>query len=1008
MGFYGNITNTIKTNLTFDRKYCNRWEMDRNCATDGVYAGRYVLVEYDLSWDADNITNDDIPMLYSRTIGTNTQYSLMEDFSVIFYPIEAGVLYRAVDIEDIVEGEIQAYANTYLISYEQSPGIYRLRVIVDSESNYVVNFNIDKEFYGDGRGYDSTVWTKVYDENGIPSYVMVAELNSVIPTFAISVDTPTEIPIAPHFDENNTNIFYTLHLQPNWGFRIKASEGNSDIEGPIKTYTFNERQEITDTQSTTGPLNIYYNKAGFDSQNRNISSLSDAITFEPTGKSGRKFEDASNNHTLTEAIDLYEFSLLIPSLGNAVSNMWDQVYEADESGRLRKLDVAWKYVGEEGAETPTFKMSTDLNTLAGSINMAHYLMGMIITKENSNLENIYINHQIYYDESENKYYRVARDLNLVTTEDTSDKTKTYYGYNNEAEKYEVINPNTTSGTIYTVDSSEPYLYKLVELIGYEKNVSTMNGILVQMAEKLGLNDENSLDEDTVQGILNRLHSIIDVFGDLISGEIVIVDSEGHLVSAHINTNQSWTYTNEATGITSSSANADNKWITAAVHPDTRVIDILHTVASEIEGQNTITNFDTSSESQGEFSIYKPIVDNAGHIVGRNNQTIFLPMGLKTINSNGTSTSATNVTGVAGSLVASSIKDSFDINVGNKWINSNASGKTLTLGHVVSNINVDTNQTDFGTETDNNSFIVQELIWDEAGHITSNINHTYELPFAYSKFSVTPISTNTLSDFSTAVPIGINPLSLNSTLSIVAGNTWIQMEGNQDQISFAHKLANPTVNEANQGNVSGNVTINTYNYDNAGHITSITPTVYSIQTFKNISIGNVTIASSLLADSLNLGANNNWINITGNAGSKTIEFGHADPQEAAINIVPNVVEEDTALVLNFGDTFKIPEFSYDGKGHIVTSGLQTLQLPAVPSTTNITLEGYQIADSYSNIEATDTVLSGLAKLEAGLQVSDISEKTVTIDDTNTDTIKNILADLIGRVTVLETPSTEGTT
>jgi hypothetical protein len=59
---------------------------------------------------------------------------------------------------------------------------------------------------------------KSYDTQGTPKYVMVAELNSIVPTFAISVDAPTEIPQSPHFDATNTNIFYTMHLQPQWGF----------------------------------------------------------------------------------------------------------------------------------------------------------------------------------------------------------------------------------------------------------------------------------------------------------------------------------------------------------------------------------------------------------------------------------------------------------------------------------------------------------------------------------------------------------------------------------------------------------------------------------------------------------------------------------------------------------------------------------------------------------------------------------------------------------------------
>jgi hypothetical protein len=48
MGFYGNgsITSSSKVNLQFDKKYSNRKVMEEAAATDGIYQGRYVLVEY--------------------------------------------------------------------------------------------------------------------------------------------------------------------------------------------------------------------------------------------------------------------------------------------------------------------------------------------------------------------------------------------------------------------------------------------------------------------------------------------------------------------------------------------------------------------------------------------------------------------------------------------------------------------------------------------------------------------------------------------------------------------------------------------------------------------------------------------------------------------------------------------------------------------------------------------------------------------------------------------------
>ena len=47
MGFYGNITNTSRTSFQFDKTYSSRYVMDQSVASDGVFIGRFVLIEYD-------------------------------------------------------------------------------------------------------------------------------------------------------------------------------------------------------------------------------------------------------------------------------------------------------------------------------------------------------------------------------------------------------------------------------------------------------------------------------------------------------------------------------------------------------------------------------------------------------------------------------------------------------------------------------------------------------------------------------------------------------------------------------------------------------------------------------------------------------------------------------------------------------------------------------------------------------------------------------------------------
>jgi hypothetical protein len=83
---------------------------------------------------------------------------------------------------------------------------------VDSDSNYVLNYNIDQKRYREeSRGYDSTVWMKTFSD-GIEKYISIAELNSVVPTFTVTADAPTMIPDVPHFDTRSTDVYYELHM----------------------------------------------------------------------------------------------------------------------------------------------------------------------------------------------------------------------------------------------------------------------------------------------------------------------------------------------------------------------------------------------------------------------------------------------------------------------------------------------------------------------------------------------------------------------------------------------------------------------------------------------------------------------------------------------------------------------------------------------------------------------------------------------------------------------------
>ena len=181
MAFYGRITNNqANASMTFDKIYPNRVTMDANASEDGVFTGRFVLVEYS---EADETTLQN--------------WAASEGYT---YNTETGI------ITDAEENTVEP----------------------DETDIYTVNYNTDKGTYPKlGRGYDSTVWRKVIAEDGGSYYVMLAELNSVVPSFGVEGEAPSEIPTKPHFDEDSTNVYYNLHVGTPWGFRIKPVVTNA-------------------------------------------------------------------------------------------------------------------------------------------------------------------------------------------------------------------------------------------------------------------------------------------------------------------------------------------------------------------------------------------------------------------------------------------------------------------------------------------------------------------------------------------------------------------------------------------------------------------------------------------------------------------------------------------------------------------------------------------------------------------------------------------------------------
>ena len=537
MGFYGNIKNTSRTQFSFDKVYPNRYSLDsaRNgqksgAEVDDIYAGRFVLVEYDTGVSKDVFnravlfhgvlyaglpTSADSMLIPITLESGNDTFYLVEgknNFDEIVYNEDETVTYPKDKLVQLL-GTTAVKQGEYVYTYDTKKHKFiesldengtplaradfpyaEFKEISQEGSNYYSNYNIDINKYGVSRGYDSTVWQKVYN-NGVGQYVMIAELNSVVPTFALSADAPSLFPNVPHFDSDSTNIYYKLHWQPQWGLRLKASDPTLRtpyLQSNGQAYTStgsiantalvreNDTREYPSDETTTwshsvfdnnnqyqkteyfvpkdsnghsswmdedtakkyGALNaaVYYNKAGFDpktivySQDKTYNGwgttglVSDEISITPTGVSGHQYNSHAILGKKSTQPDTQEISIMLPSIGDTIASIWDIVYggrNIDSDATTRNMDISWynaktvsnkqgiRLIESTSPGQYTYNIK-NAGTLAGILNSAQDLMGMIITDEKPNDPADANDQYIYYDIETKKYYFKHKTYNYET------------------------------------------------------------------------------------------------------------------------------------------------------------------------------------------------------------------------------------------------------------------------------------------------------------------------------------------------------------------------------------------------------------------------------------------------------------------------------------------------------------------------------------------------------------------------------------------------------------------
>ena len=286
MSLYGNVRRIGSQQFQFDRIYPSRVAMEEanTGESDGVHVGRYVLIEYGQRYDAEKNENGEIVYTFRNEFNPETQ-----KVEPVQYP-------KWIEREEFKEKRLADF-NAY------------------------------------GMNYDSTVWQKIYSNN-TEKYIMVAELNAILPKLDINVEgaliyspadennpadevydafnneiTNVNVEInKPYFDQlQDTEMAYLLHFPQPIELNVDADSVDYNESGFNIFY---------DAPKDTSPSYIHWttdNFYGYDyDANGHVTSNTSDIVYPKT--------------ELTTLLSGRTLRMHIPAFGNAISDLYDMLY----------------------------------------------------------------------------------------------------------------------------------------------------------------------------------------------------------------------------------------------------------------------------------------------------------------------------------------------------------------------------------------------------------------------------------------------------------------------------------------------------------------------------------------------------------------------------------------------------------------------------------------------------------------------------------------------------------
>lgn len=582
MGFYGKIANSNKTAFSFDKTYQTRQMMDEEAQSDGVFLGRYVLIEYDE------------PPITGYFDGTDF-YTRPIDQIVI---IDTKITPR----EGFIYQDLMKY-NSFASFYYWDGTKY---AVVPESTGYAHYFNTDVIKYG--RGYDSTAWMKTWDvANQRYRYVLVAELNTIVPTFSLIADQPGDKPTAPYFDKDSSNVNYLLHVQSAWQSSIRSADpnhkrktNNGEVEPKDKfalsdenvslthifwTHDANLNQQFTASQEYNIPGDIYYNKAGFQKETRHYydnmydtentddpqnGTMKNTINYD-LNRSGRLYGSGLNAEGTAwtagkTADDMMEWYIHLPIIGNSICTIWDTLYGYDT-----QTDERYTQLGTRRSDTNA-KVSYNINSALGCINKVRDVLGWGIQQMDDSMEL----GQTTLDVADTKYlYYTLSTEGLIKEEAIIDKYYYYAYYPLWVEvSYDNVNDQwyydtQTDGRVVIETSDhhpdyyrlyyldpEDHIYKHVQGTLYQNQLTdgtptpayyqhyftpqpqwilteldtpdedSLYGLILQLHQLIGTNAETERNPESLWGIINIMNDTIKNIGKQLAPQRILATDQG--------------------------------------------------------------------------------------------------------------------------------------------------------------------------------------------------------------------------------------------------------------------------------------------------------------------------------------------------------------------------------------------------------------------------------------------------------------------------------------------------